>query len=110
MNRIKALRLESGIKQADLARELNVSSAALSGYETGKFQASNATYVALAKKFNVSLDYLLGVSDRRGPDEAESLSAAKASMLRLIDGLSEAQAAQLLAIAQLVFQQDKDKK
>lgn len=103
MNRIKALRLESGIKQADLARELNVSAAALSGYETGKFQASNDTYVTLARKFNVSLDYLLGISDRRSPDGMESLGEAKAAMIRLVDGLSDAQAEQLLEIAQAVF-------
>ena len=39
MNRIKALRNAASVKQADLAKAVNVSPAALSGYETGKYEA-----------------------------------------------------------------------
>lgn len=60
MNRIRALRAQNGIKQADLAKALRVSQAALSGYETGKFQADISTYIEMANFFGVSLDYLLG--------------------------------------------------
>ncbi len=65
MNRIKDLRTEKGMKQADLAKTLKVSPAALSGYETGKFQADLDTYKKLAAFFDVSLDYLLGNSTIR---------------------------------------------
>ena len=34
MNRIKELRKRDNVKQADLAKSVNVSQAALSGYET----------------------------------------------------------------------------
>lgn len=60
MNRIRALRAQNGIRQADLAKALRVSQAALSGYETGKFQADISTYIEMANFFGVSLDYLLG--------------------------------------------------
>ena len=60
MNRIKSLRAERKVKQADLATAIKVSPAALSGYETGKFQADIETYKAIADFFDVSLDYLLG--------------------------------------------------
>lgn len=60
MNRIKELRLKYGMKQAELAARVNVSHAALSGYETGKYEADIETYFAIAKIFNVSIDYLLG--------------------------------------------------
>ena len=60
MNRIRALRAQNGIKQADLAKALRVSQAALSGYETEKFQADISTYIEMANFFGVSLDYLLG--------------------------------------------------
>lgn len=60
MNRIKALRNKKGIKQIELAAEVNVSQAALSGYETGKYEADLETYKRIASYFGVSLGYLLG--------------------------------------------------
>ena len=60
MNRIKELRAANNVKQADLASAISVSQAALSGYETGKFQADIDTYKKIAAYFDVSLDYLLG--------------------------------------------------
>lgn len=62
MNRIKELRASKGIKQAELAAAIKVSQAALSGYETEKYEADLETYQAIANYFNVSLDYLLGHS------------------------------------------------
>lgn len=60
MNRIKELRARYGESQADLAAAVNVSPSALSGYETGKYQADVPTYFAIAKHYGVSVDYLLG--------------------------------------------------
>lgn len=60
MNRIKALRNKKGIKQIELAAAVNVSQAALSGYETGKYEADLETYKRIASYFGVSLGYLLG--------------------------------------------------
>lgn len=60
MNRIKELRAINNVKQFELAEAVNVSRAALSGYETGKFQADIETYIKMADYFGVSVDYLLG--------------------------------------------------
>ncbi len=66
MNKIRELRNQKGIKQADLAKDINVSQAALSGYETGKYEADINTYRRIADYFDVTLDYLLGgVSGRK---------------------------------------------
>lgn len=65
MNRIKELRAAGNVKQSDLASAIQVSQAALSGYETGKFQADIDTYKRIAEYFDVSLDYLLGASPNR---------------------------------------------
>lgn len=54
------------MKQAELAKAINVSQAALSGYETGKYQADIDTYVKIASFFNVSVGYLLGNDDEKG--------------------------------------------
>ena len=68
MNRIKALRTDANVKQADLAKAVNVSPAALSGYETEKYEAELETYMAIANYFGVSLDYLLGRSNVKTGD------------------------------------------
>lgn len=78
MNRIKELRMAAGIKQSTLAAELNVSAAALSGYETGRFEATTETYQRIANYFGVSLDYLLNHSNIRN---AASTSFAKIPVL-----------------------------
>ena len=63
MNRIQSLRKAALVKQTDLAKAVNVSPAALSGYETGKYEADIETYMKIADFFGVSLDYLLGASN-----------------------------------------------
>ena len=75
MNRIKELRNARKIKQAELAAAVSVSQAALSGYETGKYEADLETYMALADYFGVTLDYLLG--RREDPEPAVSQEAAR---------------------------------
>lgn len=57
------MRASNGIKQAELAAAVNVSQAALSGYENEKYEADIETYKAIADYFNVRLDYLLGTDD-----------------------------------------------
>lgn len=70
MNRIKELRAQKGIKQTELAKVLSVSQAALSGYETGKYEADLATYKKIAEYFGVSVDYLLGGSEKPSKSDA----------------------------------------
>ena len=70
MNRIKELRALKGIKQTELAKVLSVSQAALSGYETGKYEADLATYKKIAEYFGVSVDYLLGGSEKASKRDA----------------------------------------
>ena len=59
MNRIKELRAIKNMKQSALASAVDVSPAALSGYETGKYEADLDTYKKIADIFGVTLDYLL---------------------------------------------------
>lgn len=63
MNRIKLLRQQNKLKQAELAKIINVSQASLSGYENGKFEPDQKTLMNLATFFHVSTDYLLGNDD-----------------------------------------------
>ena len=63
LNRIRFLRLKSGMKQEDLARKILVSQSSLSGYENGKFEPDSKTLRKIADIFHVSVDYLLGGID-----------------------------------------------
>ena len=61
--RLKYLRSEKGIGQNLLAKELQVSNASISYWETGKQEPCAEAIFKLADYFNVSADYLLGLSD-----------------------------------------------
>lgn len=61
--RLKYLRTEKGLGQNLLAKELKLSNASISYWETGKQEPSAEALFKLAKYFNVSADYLLGLTD-----------------------------------------------
>lgn len=53
--------------QKDVAAELNVSQVAYSYYEIGRRDIPTATLIRLAKFYNCSTDYLLGLTDKKEP-------------------------------------------
>lgn len=61
--RLKALRAEKNIGQNFLAKELGLSNASISYWETGKQEPTAAAVFKLAKFFDVTSDYLLGLKD-----------------------------------------------
>ena len=61
------LREERGWKQSDMARRLWVSQSTYSGYETGKIQVPVDTLLKLADIYDVSMDYLGGLTDDPTP-------------------------------------------
>jgi transcriptional regulator with XRE-family HTH domain len=72
MNRIKELRTERGITQADLAKILKISDRAVGHYENGDREPDYSTLLKIADYFDVSIDYLLGVSDIKKPNESKN--------------------------------------
>lgn len=76
--RIKQLRLEHQWTQEYVCEKLNISSGALSRYETGMYEPKSLELVKdFAKLFDVSTDYLLGKSDIRNPEQSDPLGLAK---------------------------------
>lgn len=63
MSRIKELRNKKFINQTRLASELHVSQQKISQLEQGICLPSRELAVALSKYFNVSTDYIYGISD-----------------------------------------------
>ena len=62
-SRLIELRLEKGLSQVQLAKATGLSSGAISYWEAGKRAPTAPTIIILAKYFNVSSDYLLGLTD-----------------------------------------------
>lgn len=61
--RVCNLRLEKGIRQEDLAKELNIKRNALSNYETGKRTIPLYILIDIANKLDTTTDYLLGLTE-----------------------------------------------
>lgn len=61
--RLKQLRKEAHMTQAELAKELNVAQNTLSNWENGKRQIDLDSLERVANYFNVTMDYLLETSD-----------------------------------------------
>ncbi|MBW2672110.1 MAG: helix-turn-helix domain-containing protein [Deltaproteobacteria bacterium] len=59
-NRLRQLRKEKGLTQAELAKLLSIGESTISFYESGKRQPDYETLIRIADLFNVSVDYLLG--------------------------------------------------
>lgn len=71
--RLKELRTEKGILQRELADHLKVSRVTITQYETGNRSPDDEIKKKIAEYFNVSLDYLMGISDIRNPYKQKEL-------------------------------------
>lgn len=58
---LKSLRIEKGIGQVELARELGVSKGIISLWENGLREPNMSSLVVIAKYFKVSIDFLVGL-------------------------------------------------
>lgn len=61
-NRIRDLREDLDLRQIDVAKETGIDQKTLSNYETGKTNPDSYSIIKLAEFFQVTTDYLLGVS------------------------------------------------
>ncbi|MBR2013580.1 MAG: helix-turn-helix transcriptional regulator [Clostridia bacterium] len=62
--RLKELRTAKGISQLKLAMDLNMNQNTISRYETGEREPGINELIRIADYFNVSVDYLIGRSDK----------------------------------------------
>lgn len=61
--RLKELRLENNLTMKQLANELEISDACISRWENNLRLPNSESIILVAKFFNVSADYLLGLVD-----------------------------------------------
>lgn len=68
-DRLKELRQKLNITQKDFAEKIGITAAALSSYENNLKNPSIAVAKRIAEVFNVSIDWLCGLSDRMKSDD-----------------------------------------
>ncbi|MBR2047681.1 MAG: helix-turn-helix transcriptional regulator [Oscillospiraceae bacterium] len=65
--RIRNLREDRDLTQADIARVLNCTQVCYSNYENGKRDIPTGVLIQLADFYNTSVDYLLGRTSNKAP-------------------------------------------
>lgn len=65
--RLATLRKDRGMTQRELSDTLYINYRTYSGYERDEIEANDDFKIRLAKFFNVSVDYLLGLTDYPHP-------------------------------------------
>ena len=74
--RLKFIRKANKVRQEDLADIIGMKKSTISLYETNRTDPSDLTKVEIAKYFNISLDYLMGVIAEPVPFYKEDLFIA----------------------------------
>ena len=91
--RLKELRQKKKLTQGELADILGLKPTAISNYESKRNEPSFEKLIALSKYFDVSCDYMLGVSDAYLPIVGEVLDKDIVDFFGLYQQLSPESAA-----------------
>lgn len=62
-DKIKELRVSKNLSQQQLADKLGLSQSAVAKWELGKTEPTASAIIAIAKFFNETTDYILGLED-----------------------------------------------
>lgn len=62
--RIRELREDNDLNQSQIAEILNVSQSTYSRYESGFLDVPSEVLISLSKHYGVSVDYILGLSEK----------------------------------------------
>ncbi len=65
--RIRDLREDTDLNQTEFAKILGMSQTGYSKYETGENDIPTAILIKMAKHYNTSVDYILGITDEITP-------------------------------------------
>ncbi|MBQ4494439.1 MAG: helix-turn-helix transcriptional regulator [Selenomonadaceae bacterium] len=97
---LKRFRKDFKLKQKDVASILGITNQAYQNYEYGKGYPSAVAIFKLAKEFNVTSDYLLGMSDeprpweeKAKPSEIEQFDEKTLNLLRSLQAWKDAPSA-----------------
>ncbi|MCQ2506318.1 MAG: helix-turn-helix domain-containing protein [Lachnospiraceae bacterium] len=109
--RIKQLRIKHNLTQGDLAKILGLKPTAISNYESKRNEPSIENLLVLANYFNISCDYLLGLSDAFLPVGGEVLDKEVVDFYELYRKLEPENVKKAISyIEYLAWDQDKKNK
>ncbi len=113
-DRLKSLRIENKLTQEELARHFYLNKSSISKYEKNLQLPENNLLQEIARFFDVSIDYLLAISDERNIISLNSLSShEKAALIigskLMEDGyeISEKDVDDIVLAAKIVLEQKK---
>ena len=109
MNRLKELRIEKGLLQSDIAKIIDKSERTVGFYETGERDMNTETLAILSDFLNCSIDYLLGKSDIRNPEQQEDpLGLAKIGFsMKDYNPPTEIQKQQIKGLLEVIMKDNK---
>ena len=89
MNKIRELRIEKSLTQAQLAQLLGVNQTAVGKYEREELEPNIETLIKLSHIFEVSVDYIIGNTDDFGniTVNANTLRREEESIIRIYRSL-----------------------
>lgn len=101
MIKIRELRVEKGLLQAELAKQINKSAVCIGDWERGRCEPSIDDLIKLATIFGCSVDYLLGREDDFGAvvNVTSQLSKSQSELLSVFNLLSEEEQYQVIGFA-----------
>ena len=93
--RIKNIRIDRDITQAEIAKHLQIDIKTYCRYENGHHEIKATILIALARFYNLSLDYITGIVDTPKPLESskKELTAKQSALLKAYDNKKEMQVA-----------------
>ena len=86
-NVLKTLRLRENMTQAQLAQKLGLTKSVISAYETGLRLPSYDILIHIARIYNVSTDYLLGIEQKQEIDLSGLSQEEINALLNLINAM-----------------------
>ena len=89
MLRLKELREQKRLNQEGMALKINVSQSTISAYEVGERTPDLETLITIARFFDVSIDYLVGLSDIKQPIKRSDLMTDELEYLYVYKQLSD---------------------
>lgn len=105
--RLKQLRQKHKLTQSELADLLGLKPTAISNYESKRNEPSFEKLIALSKYFDVSCDYLLGISDAYLPIGGEVLDKDIVEFFNLYQQLNDDSSKELRDYAKyILFRQE----
>lgn len=93
MDRLKELRLERGLSQQQLAKQIETTQSNIGRWENGINEPTSSQLIKLANYFGCTIDFLVGIEDDFGVNEKVDLlqteRKAVSNFLTLYSGLSD---------------------